>query len=120
MNYLKKYGLRLLYTILSILILLLLITALYYFDFIGSNTYKIFKIIIILVSIFISSFILGKNADSKGYREGIILAAIIVPLFLICAIIVNQTLKLKSALYYLILTMTSVLGGMVGISRKKE
>ena len=79
MTYIKKYGLRLIYTIISILISLLLVTCLYYFNIIGNNTYKFLKIIIILFNIFISSFILGKNSISKGYLEGIKLAIICFP-----------------------------------------
>lgn len=120
MTYLKNYGLRLLYTIISILLSLLLATTLYYFNIINQNTYKVLKIIIILLNIFISSFILGKKADNKGYLEGIKLAIIIIPIFLILTILINETFKLRSLLYYTIITITSITGGMIGINKKKE
>ncbi len=120
MTYLKKYGLRLLYTIISILLCLLFVTTLYYFDLINNNTYKVLKIIIILLNIFISSFILGKKAENKGYLEGLKLAIIVIPVFFILAILTKEALKLKILLYYFIITLTSTFGGMVGISKQKK
>ena len=103
MSYLKKYGLRLLYTIISILLSLLLVTSLYYFNIISNNTYKFLKIIIILINIFISSFLLGKKSIKKGYLEGIKLAIIIIPIFFILTLLVNETFNLKNIIYYLII-----------------
>lgn len=120
MTYLKKYGLRILYTIISILLTLLLITTLYYFNIIGQNTYKVLKIIIILLNIFISSFILGKKAENKGYLEGIKLAFIIIPIFLILTILTDEIFKIRYFLYYTIILITSITGGMIGINKKKE
>lgn len=120
MNYLKIYGLRLTYTIASILLSLLFITILYYFNIIGGTTYKILKIILLLLNIFISSFILGKTANNKGFLEGIKFATIIIPTFLILTLLTNQTLQIKVIIYYLIILLASTFGGMVGISRKKE
>lgn len=120
MAYIKKYGLRLLYTLIALLISLLLLTTLYYFNIISTNTYKIFKVVILLLNIFFSSFILGKNAQNKGFLEGIKFATIIIPIFFILTILTDQVLELRMLLYYLIILFSSILGGMVGISRKKE
>lgn len=120
MTYIKKYGKRLLFTMISILLSLLAITLLYYFNIIGQNTNKVLKIITIIINIFISSFILGKNTLKKGYLEGIKLSLIIIPLFIIIAIITSSKLEIKAILYYIIITITSVLGSMIGINKKKE
>ncbi len=114
----KKYGLRLIYTILSILLSLLALTTIYYFNGISENTYKILKLIILLINIFISSFILGKKATHKGYLEGLKLAGILITIFLILSILTKQTLKLTIIIYYLIITFTSTLGSMIGINKK--
>ena len=111
MTYLKKYGLRLLYTFLVIIISLLLINTLYYFNIINNNLYKVLKIIPILISIFINAYILGKNTDQKGYLEGLKLSI---------TLITKQPLKLKVILYYLIIGITSILGSMIGINKKKD
>lgn len=120
MTYLKKYGLRLLYTIISILVSILIITTLYYFNIISSATYNILKIVVLLINIFISSFILGKKAVSKGYLEGIKLSIMIIPILLMLSLILGLSLKPRVIIYYLIIASTSIFGSMVGISRKRE
>ena len=120
MTYLKKYGKRLIFTITSIIISLFLLTILYYFNIIGPNLNKVLKIVIILLNIFISSFILGKNTISKGYLEGIKFALIIIPIFIFISLITHSKLELKVILYYIIILITSNLGSMIGINRKKE
>lgn len=118
MTYLKKYSLRILYTFILIIILLLLTTTLYYFNIINNSTYKVLKIIIVLISLFINSFILGKNTSKKGYLEGIKFSLIVIPIFFILTILTNKTLNPSMLLYYLILLITSIFGSMVGISKK--
>ena len=118
MTNLKKYTIHLSYTILSLLISLLVITTLYYFNLINENMYKVFKIIILIINIFISGIIIGKKAKNKGYLEGIKLSLLIIPLFIITTILTKEPLKLSVIIYYLIIIFTSTLGSMIGISRK--
>lgn len=120
MTYLKKYGLRLIYTLIAIFIFLILSTTLYYFNIINNTIYKVTKIIIVLLSIFINSFILGKSANQKGYLEGLKLGTMIIPIFFILTLITSTPLKLRVILYYMIIMISSIFGSMVGISRKKE
>lgn len=120
MTYLKKYGLRILYTFLTIIILLTITTGLYYFNLINNNTYKIFKIIIVIISILINSFILGKNSLNKGYLEGIKLGLMIITIFFILTLVSSNSLNLSILLYYFILLITAIFGSMFGISRKKD
>lgn len=119
MTYLKKYGLRFLYTFIIIIISLSITTALYYFNIINNGTYKILKITLVLLSIFINALILGKNAQQKGYLEGLKLS-LIIPLFFVLTLITKQPLKLRLLLYYLIILITSIFGSMIGISKKKD
>lgn len=119
MSSLKKYLLSILITFLSIFLTLLLTTTLYYFNIISPTTYNILKIIFLLLSIFINSFILGKKALKKGYLEGIKLSLPIILLFLLTTLL-TKTFTFKVLLYYLIILITSSFGSMVGISRKKE
>lgn len=120
MTYVKKYGLRFLYTIISIIISLLLLTTLYYFNIISSSFYQILKIIILITNIFISGFLLGKQTPNKGYLEGIKLAVFLIAFCLIISLLTNQPLHLKVLLYYIIITITSILGSMIGINKRKE
>ena len=120
MTYIKTYGLRIIYIFIFIILSLLLTTTLYYFNIINNQTYKILKIIICLLSVFINSYILGKNTLKKGYLEGLKLSLIIIPILFIITIISKKTLKFRIILYYLIILITSIFGSMLGINRKKE
>lgn len=119
MSNLKKYLIHFSITIVSILLVLLLTTTLYYFNIISPKTYNIVKLITFLLTLFINSFILGKKSKNKGYLEGIKLSTFIIIIFLIFTII-TKSFSIKYLLYYLIIVITSSFGGMVGISRKKE
>jgi len=120
MTYLKKYGLRLLYTIISTLLSSLIITLLYHYNLINQTTYKLIKIIIFLLIIFINSFILGKKTLQKGYLEGIKFSLIIITLLISLTLILNLSFKPSLIIYYFIILSTSTLGSIIGISRKKD
>ena len=118
MTIIKKYSFRFLYTILSLLLCLLILTALYHFDIISNNTYRIFKLILLLTNILVSGIILGKKAVNKGYLEGIKLGTFIIFLFLFVTLLTEQEIKLKLLLYDAIIMITAILGGMIGINKK--
>lgn len=118
MEIIKKYLFRFLYTTLGIIISLLLITALYHFNLISSNIYQILKLIMLLGNILISGIILGKKATSKGYLEGIKLGVFVIILFTLLTFLTGGDLKLRILLYDLIILITSILGGMIGINKK--
>ena len=120
MTNIKKYFFRLAYTFLALFLSLLFITTLYYFNLINESFYKVFKIIILIVNIFVSGYILGKCAKSKGYLEGIKLSMMVVPLFLVGTFLLREPLKLTIIIYYLIITITATLSSMIGMLRKKE
>lgn len=118
MEIIKKYSFRFLYTIIGLIISILLITVLYNFNIITSNTYQILKLISLLLNILISGLILGKKATKKGYLEGIKLGIFIIILFALLTILTGQKLQLKILLYDSIILITAVLGGMIGINKK--
>ena len=62
-TYLKYLGISLI----SILIGLLVISTLYYFDILSNNIVSYIRVIYMMLVIFIISFILGKNTDKNGY-----------------------------------------------------
>ena len=118
MEIIKKYSFRFLYTILSIVISLLLITTLYHFNIISSNIYQTLKLIVLLVNILISGIILGKKATSKGYLEGIKLGIFMILLCFLITLVTGQELKIRLLLYDSMILITSILGGMIGINKK--
>lgn len=118
MTYLKKYGLRLGWAILGAVVSLVAINTLYYFNLIGDGFYKFLELIVVIGDVFINSFILGKASSKKGYLEGLKFSLVIITLLLVSTLLFSS-FKVKLLIYYLIISITAVLGSMIGISRKK-
>lgn len=115
LNYLKGV----LYFFIPFLILTLLITIFYYFDILNNQIIKYFKIIVLILSCCISGIYIGKNSLNKGYLNGIILSFIIVFMFFITSLFLDG-FKVYQLIYYLIIILTTTIGAMFGINRKKE
>ncbi len=120
MNYLKKLGMCLIYTIITLLIGILLITILNYFSLFSIKLVNIFKILILILSILIGSFKLGITSNKKGYLEGIKYGMILSFVLLILNLIFYHSFEMKNFLLYLIIIICSCLGSMIGIARHKD
>ena len=110
--YLKSYG----YLFGLIIILSILLSIINYFINIPIS---VIKIIIPILSLFISSIILGRDVKKKGYIEGIKFSLIYLVLITILKLIFNSSFNLKVIIMYAIFIFTSILGAMIGINTKK-
>ena len=117
MTNIKKYTISTTLTLTIILVLLFFITTIYYFNLITMKTFSILKLLVILISTFITSFLLGTKTKNKGYLEGIKQSLILIVIFLIPTIITSN-FNLKVFIYYLIILITGSLGSMIGINIK--
>jgi len=95
-----------------------IINILYYYDIINNNLIKYFKMFLSIFSLFVGGIYIGKKANSKGYINGLKLSLIIVFIFIIISMIVNN-FKISRIIYYLIMTICITFGSMLGINRKK-
>lgn len=120
MTYLKLYGKRLLWLLISIFICLTITVVFYYFNLINDTTFNILQILILLINIFIQTFILGIKKDKFGFLEGIKFSLIIISLFLILSLITSSPISIKIIIYYLIIMITSIYGATYGINKKKD
>lgn len=121
MNYLKVLGKSFIYMISILFISIILVTILNYFNILGTKLVTMFKIIIVLVSIFVGGFIVGKNSKEKGWLEGIKLGLIILfILIIINYLILKQAFEIRNLIYYLILVSSCIFGSMIGISKSIE
>ena len=114
-NYLVAIG----YILLSFIVLTFIVTLLNYFDVIAGNTLKLIKIVVPIISTLLGSVYLGFNSNKKGYLEGIKLGIIMSFLFFIFSFLgLDKSLSFSRIIYYLIIIITSMLGAMIGISKK--
>lgn len=121
MEKIKKYSLSIGIYISLILIFSFFINLLNYFNILSENSYKIFLVLLVSISMFISAFILGKNTQEKGYLEGIKLGIILIILMITISYLSTDILpSIKSIIYYLILLLSSIIGSTFGINKKKE
>lgn len=113
-----KYGLI---SFITIFILLFFVATLYYYDIISSNVVGYLRLAIILIVLFITSYILGKNTEKNGYLEGMKFGLFNILLFLLISVIFfRDDLMLRIILYDIILLVTSVLGSMIGINKSSR
>ncbi len=120
MKYLKTVLKSIAYTFVSLLVLTTLITVLSYFDIVKEQTISTLKIIVIIISVIIGGFIVGKNTKKKGWLEGIKQGIILITIFFILTLLLKTSLNIKMLLYYVIIIVSSMAGSMIGISKKKS
>ena len=115
MSYIKAILLN----IIELFLLLFLITIMYYFNLINEKTFEVLKLVVLLFSIFINSFILGKNTKRKSYLEGIIYGSILITILLIITLILSK-IQIKLLIFYPLILITSILGSMIGSVKKNR
>ncbi len=121
MNYLKNLGISFLYSIVSLLVLIFLLTVLNYINFIDGGFFIFFMIFDLVFSVFLGSFILSKSCSDNGWFEGIKFGFI----FLLFISLLDYfgfsfSFNFKYLIFSVIILVSSVLGGMIGINFKKE
>lgn len=117
----KKIGKALLYSIGTILILTFIVTLLNYFNIFSYKIVVIFKIIIPILSIFIGGLVMGGKSTNKGWLEGIKYGIIFIIILCIMNYLILRTgFKIQDLIYYLIITLASSFGSIIGINYKKE
>lgn len=115
-NYLKNIG----YTFLLFFICTLFLTILNYTGILTGNILDIFNIILLFISILIGGILTGRKANRKGYIEGIKFGSIIMVLILLINILIfRNKINLISILYYLLIIFISMIGSIIGISKRK-
>ena len=119
MNYLKKLSKIIITTLLSIIILGLILTILYYFDIINNNIYNIMKMVIVILSLFINAFFLGKNSTKYGLVEGLKLGAIFLIIMFIIKIFTSNSFDIRTVIYIIIILLTTSIGSVIGINKKE-
>ena len=71
MNYIKNYSKAVLVSISMMIFLSLILTLFNYINIISVKVCYVLLKIVIFISIFIGSYLMGKNTKNKGWLEGI-------------------------------------------------
>ena len=115
-----KYLKSLLYIVIPLLILNIIISVLYYFDLLSSNAFNISRLSILLLSVLIGGFNIGKSSKEKGYIEGLKLGILIIVFMFIFSLILKSSFSISKFLYYIVIIIVSILGSMIGINKRKN
>ncbi len=117
----KIIGKNLLYTLSSIVIITFILNLLYYFNLFGDKLMNIFMIITSLICFLVSGREFSKNDKSKGYISGLKIGLIYSILFLVITFIFfNNDFKVFNLIYYILIIISSIFGGMLGNYVNKE
>ena len=117
----KKYVMPFLYTIGILLIGTLITSTLYYFNILSDKIYSIFLYLISIIGILIGSIKFSKLLNKKGFINGTIYFLILFILMIVISLIIFKSkISTKSIIYYFILLIFSILGGIIRNNTKKE
>ena len=121
MKYLKNIIFSLGLVIIVLLVFSFILTVLSYFNIVNDSLTTIFKMLIPIISVLSSGILMGINSTKSGWLEGLKLGIlIIILLFLFNLLGLNNTFKINQLLFYGILIFTSIVGSMIGITRKMK
>lgn len=119
MKYIKIFIKPLLYTFGFILISLIILTLLNYYNMLNNGIISIIKITIPIVAFFIGGFLLGKSSKKKGWLEGLKFGFITILIFILINYIgFRDSFKFKSIIFYSTLIISSIFGSIFGINKK--
>lgn len=118
MSNIKRYLISIGISLGLILVFSLFLNILNYFDLLNKGMYKAILVSFLVISIFIGSYNLGNNSKEKGYLNGIYFGLIISVLFIIFSLLFKENITISSFIYYLIIVITSSIGGTIGINKK--
>lgn len=107
-----------LYSILYILLITFIITLFNYIGLLPSKIINIIKLTIPFIILFIFAYKLGKNANTKGYLEGIKISLLYILFSIIYSLLTKNNINYINFIFYMILIITSTLGSILGINKK--
>lgn len=115
-----KYFKALLYIFVPILVFSIILSIFYYFNLIGSNMLHYLQLFITAISMLVGGIYIGSKAVKKGWLEGIKIGLeVVIILFILSYLAFDQSLHIKTIIYYLVLIISSMLGSMIGINNRK-
>ena len=108
------------YYVISLILLIFICSLL---NLIGVNS-SITNLLIFIFNIslfFVFGIKSGKRANNKGYLAGLKIGGLFLLLLIIINLFTNRVIfSISTLIYYIVLILASVLGGMLGINKKEQ
>ncbi len=120
MEKIKKYIKPIIYFYITLLSYLIIITTLNYFNIVNYKTVSLISFIVTILLFMMVGFMSALRSNKKGYINGLIVGGFNIILFLFLAFILGTNPKLNIVIYFLILLLSSTIGGMFGINYKNK
>lgn len=121
MKQMKFYGKQMIQFIGSTLIFTILLSIFQYMGWMSSKFSHILSLMFILLLCFILGIFSGKNATNKGYIEGLKISGFIILFLLFLQVIFFQSgFPIQRILYYVLIIISTIIGAMIGINKKKK
>jgi len=117
--YFKNLFKSILISLIILIVLTFIMTLFNYIGLINIKFVKIFSYILPFISLFVGGFKLGKKSINKGWLEGIKLGLLFIFIVFLINFILFNSISSKHLILYIIILIGSILGSMVGISKKK-
>jgi putative membrane protein (TIGR04086 family) len=118
MNY-RNYSKTILKHFLFMLIYALIISLLYFLKIFNYKTIRIINYIVNLLLFFTSGYKIASLEQKKGYLNGFLISIIIILFFIIISLFISK-LNFISLVYYLSLITSSIIGGIIGVTKKTK
>ncbi len=120
LNKLKSYFKVILIGLLFMMIFAFLLGVLQNFNLFYGKVSEVFMFIYMAILFFIIGFLVGKKATHKGYLEGIKISLSLIFILIVINVLFYQTgFSLERTIYYFILILSSTMGSMIGINKKR-
>lgn len=116
MEKIKRYIKPMIYFYVTLLSYLIIITILNYFNVVSYKSVSLISFIVIILLFMMIGFMAALKSKKKGYINGLIVGGINIILFLLLSFILGAKLKINILIYFLILILSSTIGGMFGIN----
>ena len=121
MKNIKNIFLSFILSIITLLITTILLSIFNYIDLIKDNIISFFMIANIILSTVIGGLSIGRKTNKKGWKEGLKFSFLFIIFLLLINILGFETkLNIKYIIFNIIIIISSVFGGMVGINFKKQ
>ncbi len=120
MGKIKNYLRGIVYFYVLLIIYLIIITTLNYFNVFSYQTISIINFISMIILFMVIGFSIAIKSQKKGYINGLIIGGFNIVLFLFLAFVLGDAPKLTAGIYFLILLLSSTIGGMFGINYKTK